>query len=126
MILTLPFPPSVNGYWRSPNKGASRGRTLVSERGRAFQAEAIAQVLEQLRRRPKPISVDIAVEVLFYPPTRAKRDLDNYFKALFDAMTKAGVWLDDRQIKRIVAEWGPVTKGGKVELKISEVASCAD
>lgn len=121
MNLTLPFPPSVNGYWRSPNKGASRGRTLVSERGRAFQAEAIAQVMEQLRRRPKPISADIAVEVLFYPPTRAKRDLDNYFKALFDAMTKAGVWLDDRQIKRIVAEWGPVIKGGKVELRISEV-----
>ncbi|WP_421416416.1 RusA family crossover junction endodeoxyribonuclease [Serratia plymuthica] len=126
MNLTLPFPPSVNGYWRSPNKGASRGRTLVSERGRAFQVEAIAQVMVQLRRRPKPISADIAVEVLFYPPTRAKRDLDNYFKALFDAMTKAGVWLDDRQIKRIVAEWGPVTKGGKVELKISEVVPCAD
>lgn len=121
MILTLPFPPSVNGYWRSPNKGLLRGRTLVSERGRAFQAEAIAQVFEQLRRRPKPISADIAVEVMFCPPTKARRDLDNYFKGLFDAMTKAGVWLDDSQIKRINASWGPVTKGGKVELRIREV-----
>ncbi|VVA47942.1 Crossover junction endodeoxyribonuclease RusA [Serratia ficaria] len=126
MKLTLPFPPSVNGYWRSPNKGASRGRTMVSERGRAFQVEAIAQVMEQLRRQPKPISTNIAVEVLFCPPTHARRDLDNYFKALFDAMTKAGVWLDDSQIKRIVAAWGPVTKGGKVELKICEVQPCAD
>lgn len=121
MNLTLPFPPSVNGYWRSPNKGASRGRTLVSERGRAFQAEAIAQVMEQLRRRPKPISADISVAVVFYPPTKARRDLDNFFKALFDAMTQAGVWLDDSQIKHIDAKWGPVIKGGKVELRISEV-----
>ncbi|WP_424840318.1 RusA family crossover junction endodeoxyribonuclease [Serratia marcescens] len=51
--------------------------------------------------------------------------MDNYFKALFDAMTQAGVWLDDSQIKRIEAEWGPVTKGGKVELRISEVMPCA-
>lgn len=121
MKLTLPFPPSVNGYWRSPNKGASRGRTLVSERGRAFQAEAIAQVMEQLRRRPKLISTDISVVVVFYPPTKARRDLDNFFKALFDAMTQAGVWLDDSQIKHIDAKWGPVIKGGKVELQISEV-----
>lgn len=124
MKLTLPFPPSVNGYWRSPNKGASRGRTLVSERGRAFQAEAIAQVMEQLRRRPKPISTDISVAVVFYPPTKARRDLDNFFKALFDAMTQAGVWLDDSQIKHIDAKWGPVIKGGKVELQISEVVPC--
>ncbi|HEJ7989838.1 TPA: RusA family crossover junction endodeoxyribonuclease [Serratia liquefaciens] len=124
MELILPFPPSVNGYWRSPNKGSSRGRTLVSERGRAFQAEAIAQVMEQLRRRPKPISADISVVVVFYPPTKARRDLDNFFKALFDAMTQAGVWLDDSQIKHIDAKWGPVIKGGKVELQISEVVPC--
>lgn len=31
----------------------------------------------------------------------------------------------DSQIKRIEAEWGPVTKGGKVELRISEVMPCA-
>ncbi|MFV8873619.1 RusA family crossover junction endodeoxyribonuclease [Serratia fonticola] len=123
MILTLPFPPSMNSYWRSPNKGALKGRHLISERGRKFRTEAIARVLEQLRRQPKPITADITVTVVFCPPNKAPRDLDNYFKALFDAMTHAGVWLDDRQVKRIAAEWGPVTKGGKVELSISEVVA---
>ncbi|HAH9643406.1 TPA: RusA family crossover junction endodeoxyribonuclease [Escherichia coli] len=37
------------------------------------------------------------------------RDLDNYNKALFDALTHAGVWEDDRQVKRMLVEWGPVT-----------------
>ncbi|MBP0996674.1 RusA family crossover junction endodeoxyribonuclease [Serratia fonticola] len=123
MILTLPFPPSMNSYWRSPNKGALKGRHLISERGRKFRTEAIARVLEQLRRQPKPITTNIAVTVVFCPPNKAPRDLDNYFKALFDAMTHAGVWGDDKQIKRIVADWGPVTKGGKVELRISEVVT---
>lgn len=123
MILTLPFPPSMNSYWRSPNKGALKGRHLISERGRKFRTEAIARVLEQLRRQPKPITADIAVTVVFCPPNKTPRDLDNYFKALFDAMTHAGVWLDDSQVKRIAAEWGPVTKGGKVELSISEVVA---
>ncbi|MCO7512375.1 RusA family crossover junction endodeoxyribonuclease [Serratia fonticola] len=121
MILTLPFPPSMNSYWRSPNKGTLKGRHLISERGRKSRTEAIARVLEQLRRQPKPITTNIAVTVVFCPPNKAPRDLDNYFKALFDAMTHAGVWVDDKQIKRIVADWGPVTKGGKVELSISEV-----
>lgn len=123
MELILPFPPSMNSYWRSPNKGALKGRHLISERGRKFRTEAIGRVLEQLRRQPKPITTDIAVAVVFYPPNKVPRDLDNYFKALFDAMTHAGVWIDDRQVKMIAAEWGPVTKGGKVELSIREVVA---
>ncbi|AVJ17193.1 hypothetical protein CLM71_08640 [Serratia sp. MYb239] len=121
MILTLPFPPSVNGYWRAPNKGSLKGRHLISDRGRKFNSEALASILEQLNRKPRVLTCDLAVSVVFYPPSRARRDLDNYFKALFDAMTKAGIWLDDSQIKKLSAEWGPVTKGGKVELRISEV-----
>nr|WP_329957389.1 RusA family crossover junction endodeoxyribonuclease [Gibbsiella quercinecans] len=94
---------------------------VVSEKGRQFKAEAVAQVLEQLRRRPRSITGTVSVSVVLCPPNKARRDLDNYFKALFDAMTYAGVWLDDSQVKKIAAEWGPVTKGGKVELRISEV-----
>ncbi|MGQ7093073.1 RusA family crossover junction endodeoxyribonuclease, partial [Escherichia coli] len=54
MKLTLPFPPSVNTYWRAPNSGPLKGRHLISARGRAYQSAACAAIVEQLRRLPKP------------------------------------------------------------------------
>ncbi|EOX9973808.1 crossover junction endodeoxyribonuclease, partial [Escherichia coli] len=36
MKLILPFPPSVNTYWRHPNKGAFAGKSLISSAGRKF------------------------------------------------------------------------------------------
>lgn len=49
MKLVLPFPPSVNTYWRAPNKGPLKGRHLISEKGRAYQSAACAAIVEQLR-----------------------------------------------------------------------------
>ncbi|PWD68937.1 MULTISPECIES: RusA family crossover junction endodeoxyribonuclease [Pectobacterium] len=126
MKLTLPFPPSVNTYWRSPSSGPLAGRHLVSAKGRAFRAQAIACVLEQLRRKPKAITSLVAVTITFYPPDRRTRDMDNYLKAPLDALTHAGVWADDSQIQRMLLEWGPVTKGGKAEIVISNFQAGAE
>ena len=120
MKLVLPFPPSVNTYWRAPNKGPLTGRHLISAKGRAYQNAACAAIVEQLRRLPKPISTPAAVEIILFPPDARRRDIDNYNKALFDALTHAGVWEDDSQVKRMLVEWGPVTKQGRVEITISK------
>ena len=118
MKLTLPFPPSVNTYWRAPNSGPLKGRHLISAKGRAYQSAACAAIIEQLRRLPKPSTVPASVEIILFPPDARRRDIDNYNKALFDALTHAGIWEDDSQIKRMLVEWGPVTPKGKVEITI--------
>lgn len=120
MRLVLPFPPSVNTYWRAPNKGPLAGRHLISAKGRAYQSAACAAIVEQLRRLPKPTSAPAAVEIILFPPDARRRDIDNYNKALFDALTHAGAWEDDSQVKRMLVEWGPVTKKGRVEITISK------
>ncbi|EMS7078238.1 RusA family crossover junction endodeoxyribonuclease, partial [Escherichia coli] len=88
--------------------------------GRKFQSAACAAIVEQLRRLPKPTSAPASVEIVLFPPDNRIRDLDNYNKALFDALTHAGVWEDDSQVKRMLVEWGPVIPEGKVEITISK------
>ncbi len=55
-----------------------------------------------------------------YPPTKQARDIDNFLKAPFDALTHAGVWGDDKQIKKMDVEWMDVIKGGKLEITIRQ------
>ncbi|CZX82060.1 RusA family crossover junction endodeoxyribonuclease [Enterobacter hormaechei] len=120
MKLVLPFPPSVNTYWRAPNKGPLKGRHLISEKGRAYQSAACAAIIKQLRCLPKPSSSPAAVEILLFPPDARRRDIDNYNKALFDALTHAGIWEDDSQVQRMLVEWGPKVAGGRVEISIKK------
>ncbi|WP_058911893.1 RusA family crossover junction endodeoxyribonuclease [Entomohabitans teleogrylli] len=125
MKLILPFPPSVNSYWRAPSKGPLKGRHLVSETGRKFQQAARAAIIEQLRAVPRTSSDLAEVHIVLYPPDQRRRDIDNYNKALLDALTLTGVWEDDSQVKRMLVEWGPVIKKGKVEIRISRYESRA-
>lgn len=121
LTLSLPFPPSVNTYWRAPNNGPLKGRHLVSAQGRAYQTAAQASVISQLRRIPRALTGPLSVNVALYPPDRRRRDLDNYNKALFDALTRVGIWEDDSQIRRLFLEWGPVVPTGKVVITISNL-----
>lgn len=43
----------------------------------------------------------------------------NYNKALFDALTHAGIWEDDSQVQKMLVEWGPKVHGGRVEISIT-------
>jgi hypothetical protein len=61
---------------------------------------------------------DMEVLYTFCPPDRAHRDLDNlianmkpYLDGVMDALQT-----NDSQIKRVIGEWGPVCKGGRVNM----------
>lgn len=62
MKFILPFPPSVNTYWRSPNKGPAKGKHLVSAAGRKFKHAVRSAIIEQLRNT-KPSTAPAAVEI---------------------------------------------------------------
>lgn len=55
----------------------------------------------------------------------AMAHIDNYNKALFDALTLTGVWEDDSQVKRMLVEWGNIVKKGKVEITIRRFRAAA-
>lgn len=98
--LRLPWPPSVNHYWR---RMQIRGKHIVSisKKGREFRKAVVGDVLRQLGTRPEPYAGRMGVRLELYPPDRRKRDIDNHHKALFDALTHTGIWEDDGQVDEI-------------------------
>lgn len=111
----FPFwPPSVNHGWRHVGN-----RTLISAAGRDFrrEIEKYALTLRSDKKLPlESLSEKLDVSMVLYPPDARRRDLDNYFKAVFDAMTHARLWQDDSQICQLSATWGARCKGGGFSL----------
>jgi crossover junction endodeoxyribonuclease RusA len=112
LTITLPYPPSVNRYWRSV-----KGRVLISAEGRTYRDSA-AIFAKSVLRGAKPLTVRLSVSIELSPPDRRRRDIDNVLKALLDSLTYSGVWLDDSQIDRLTIERLPVTAGGGVTVCI--------
>lgn len=109
--IRLPWPPSVNHYWRNV-----RGRTLISRQGRDYRA-----MVEKLAAGLKANNGRLSVTITAHPPDRRRRDLDNLLKAPLDAMCHAGLYADDSQIDRIEVRRGEVIKDGRLYVVIWEV-----
>ncbi len=114
--LDLPYPPSVNTYWRNVT-----GRTLISKKGRTYRKEMIATVAMQ--QPGDPLRGRLEVSVTAYPPDNRRRDLDNVLKALLDGMQHAGVYEDDSQIDHLAISRGTTKpKASRVHVRILERA----
>jgi crossover junction endodeoxyribonuclease RusA len=99
--LTLPWPISINAYWKSRilNRCGAPPivSTYVTAAGVKFQKEVLAAVIQQLGQH-SPLRGRLKVSMRFYQPTARKCDISNYVKTTEDALTKARVWIDDEQI----------------------------
>lgn len=116
--LTVPWPPSVNRYWRHPNKGQLAGRHLISEQGRAYRT--IVSQAAAIHRIHRAIDFPCVVTFSAFPPDRRDRDPDNILKALLDGLTHAGVLATDscRVIKRLVVDWREPASPGRIDILI--------
>lgn len=94
----LPFPPSVNTYYRHIPR---RGGVLISAKGRDYRRDVCNFALP-FRVNHKPLTGRLSLTIELTPPDRRKRDIDNYLKSLLDALTHAEIWQDDSQIYELV------------------------
>lgn len=118
--LTLPWPPSVNAMWRTPNKGPLAGRTMLSEEGRAYRLAVRDAVL--LQGRPRIGEQRCAVDIEMRMPDRRRRDVDNAIKGPLDALTHASVWVDDSQVDDLRV-WRSARGGGCIVVRITPIPS---
>jgi len=112
MRLMLPWPPSINHYWRHVGP-----RTLISREGRTFRRNVCALLGGGGPRKP-PSGGRIALAMDAFPPDRRRRDLDNIQKPVLDALEHAGIYEDDSQIDLLLTRRRERTAGGRLEINL--------
>lgn len=112
--IELPWPPSVNHYWRT-----WKGRTLISREGRDYRQVVLRLLL--VHKAPKFGQQRIRLDIEACPPDRHRRDLSNTLKATEDALEAAGVYEDDEQIDDLRIRRGEVVKGGRLRIHIESL-----
>jgi len=112
MIATLPYPPSINHYWRRVGP-----RTLISREGRTFRTNVCALLGGGGPRKP-PAGGRIALCMDAFPPDRRRRDLDNLIKATADALQHAGVYEDDSLIDLLLVRRRNAVAGGRLDVQV--------
>lgn len=108
--LILSWPPSINNYY-----GKAKHGTYIKREGLDYRKSVVLDMQEQLGSW-EPLTQRVLVVVTWHPPDNRVRDIDNYLKCLFDAISKAGVWTDDRLVKQMVVLMGEVKREGYVDV----------
>lgn len=111
---TLPYPPSVNSYWRRGN-----GVTYINKKGREYRL-AVRELLES-----KGLNINIAarlnLRIVANMPDKRRRDIDNILKAVLDSLEHGGFMENDSQIDILKVVRGCVVPGGQLSIKVTEI-----
>lgn len=118
MMLNLPYPVSANRYWRT-----FRNRQVRSDEANMYRdAVAMIALAHFVRITESPVTVNILLR-----PKITKRgfasgtviDLDNCLKVVLDCL-QGIAYHNDKQVKRLVVEYGAPCEGGGLDVSVSE------
>ena len=112
MVLSLPYPPSMNEYWHHDR----RGRVYIAQSGKTFRT-TVGWVVKQARANER-YADRLSVSVQLWMPDKRRRDIDNVLKPLLDALEHAGVYEDDSQIDQLYVTRCGVEKPGKCVVNV--------
>lgn len=126
LSLSLPWAPTTNTYYRADSVYSVKQKRYVptmkiSKKGRQYLKAVEAAVVDTLGGVPAPMSGPVQVVLDLYPPDRRRRDIDNYCKALFDALTHAQIWEDDSQIVQLQIYKHDPQNPGSITVTVEEL-----
>lgn len=110
-MLKLPYPPSINHYYK-----AWRNRVVISAAGVKYRRD-VAAATEGIAKLTGRLKLKLTV----CPPDARRRDMDNVLKATLDAMQHAGLYDDDSQIDLLVVIRGNKVSGGCLFVILEEI-----
>lgn len=109
--LMLPYPPTGNHAVKH-----FRGGHYLTNDVRTYR-QAVASIVRQ-SAADDWIDLPIRIVAEIRPPDRRRRDMDNAWKTIADALTHAGVWKDDCQIADLRLLRGEPVAGGSVTVTV--------
>ncbi len=104
MLITLPWPPTINHYYMRTAKGV-----IINKKGREYRKTAfyLCREFQGSFSEEDRLSLFIAA----YPPDKRRRDLDNIFKVCLDSLQFAKVFPNDYQISELSIKRMPEREG---------------
>jgi crossover junction endodeoxyribonuclease RusA len=118
LTLHLPWPPSVNAYWRAAAlKGTSRVIVFTTKEAKQYREDVGWLCVGAHKFGP---SAEILLDITLYPPDARRRDADNFNKCVWDALVAAEIFHDDCQVMSYRVTKGAVVSGGQIVIKIWE------
>jgi Holliday junction resolvase RusA-like endonuclease len=107
MIISLPFPVSVNdAYANVPGRG--RVKTARHKTWFDKASLSLAQQLRGLEKEGIPWRDPVTIHYAFGAPDNRRRDCNNYEKVVSDFLVRQVIILDDSLIQSSVIDWsGP-------------------
>ncbi len=112
--IELPWPPTLNTYWRRVGT-----KTVLSRKAREFRGQVAAACAMQ--QAPRLGSARVRLTITAHPPDRRARDLDNLNKGVLDALAHARVFNDDAQVDDLRIVRANPCPGGRLTVHIEEM-----
>jgi crossover junction endodeoxyribonuclease RusA len=134
LALTLPWPISTNSYWQPfavtsgkpcpvchKRTGHTRSVMTLTDRAKTYRSDVIAAIRKQMgAARLVPYTTQVRIDIELRAPDCRERDIDNHdSKSIFDALTHAGVWTDDKLVRERCSRFGQNIKGGCANVLIA-------
>src|SRR5690606_22980439 len=105
--------PSINHYF-----ARNGNRTYLPAKVREYRQE-VAEIVAAAGH--PTIEGRVSLFMAVHMPTKRRSDIDNRVKGCLDALTHAGVWIDDEQIDELHVVRREPIRGGLVRVVISEI-----
>lgn len=99
LMLNIPVPPSNNRFARATKSKSGKIVMYTPQDVKKYRNMVVAEYLKtghRIRFGDAPLIVDITAYLKVMT-----RDVDNIPKEIFDSLTNAGVWHDDKQIVEV-------------------------
>ena len=127
MKLMIRFPLVTGNHYKKMSWKTKR--FYLTPAAKAYRLMVRADLIASGFRDCQRFDDYVDVKMVIHPPDKRRRDIDNICKTLWDALTKAGLWADDRLIKNLIVSVADSSKVGYIEMEVTNatvsVPSCA-